>query len=366
MANITNAASLIDSINSINTTYSPDTNTNSSAIKLSALQSEYKVVMTMYQNAYQNYITSVSSNIATATTHAAPISAAKLSVAQAQSAYDKANAAKTQAIAVVMPYYAYGSKTGRPPQYLLDKITAATISEMDAQNELRRAQSALSKANTTISPAYMELPGKQYWGTTGLQEGAVNSKDDCQTMCTNSLKCTGATYDSSLNYCWTRSGDGSIDTGSSQKNAIILNSEFPIIVLKMLNDKLIELNAAITNELQYAYSSTNQDQITNTQLSNQLAHLIHNKNRINKIIKSNNDTVEQELNESELYVTQSYTYYNLYFVIMLVLTALYIGNNVFSIITLILLILIITVNTTIFSGIAILLLLFVLFYLKSN
>ena len=76
--------------------------------------------------------------------------------------------------------------------------------------------------------------------------------------------------------------------------------------------------------------------------------------------------LEKKLNESELYVTQSYTYYNLYFVIMLVLTALYIGNNVFSIITLILLILIITVNTTIFSCISILLLLFFLFYLKSN
>ena len=304
MANTTNAASLIDSINSINTTDAADTDANSSVIKLAALQAEYKVVMTMYQNAYQNYITSISNNIAATATATTPAPA-----------------------------------TATPSP---DTPTAATTA------------------------AYMELPGKQYWGTTGLQEGAVNSKDDCQTMCSNSPNCTGATFDSSLNYCWARSGDGSIDPGSSTQNAIILNNEFPIIVLKMLNDKLFQLNDDITNELQYTYSYTDQDQITKSQLSDQLTELIQNKNRINNIITSTTNTIGQEFNESELYVTQSYTYYNLYFVIILVLTALYIGNNVFSIITLILLILIITVNTTIFSGIAILLLLLVFFYLKSN
>lgn len=291
--NITNvsqstASDLMNAVTAIDT---------SSSIKLAALQKEYDVVTTMYKNAYQSYITSLSSTVSTT------------------------NATTTNATTT--------TATTTPSTYLFNK---------------------------------MKYNGPN--GSKDIQSSTVTSAPMCQTLCANNPQCSGATYDASASgvNCWVRGGDGNIDTGDEDQNAIISSREFPIIILQMLNDKLTALNQKISAEINNTYSKDANYKDNKSMRENRatLTQNVSETNEINEKIANITNTVEQQFVNSKQYVTQKYSIFTLYFVVLFVIIALYVANLTFSIITLILLILIITVNTNIFSGI--ILFLFILFY----
>ena len=275
----TTASDLMNAITAIDT---------SSAIKLAALQKEYDVVTTMYKNAYQSYITSLSSNATT--------------------------------------------------------------------------PSSTTTASTTPSTYFFNK--MKYNGSTDLQTSTVTSAPMCQTLCANNKQCTGATYNASASgvNCWVRGGDGNIATSTDDQIAVVSSGQFPIIILQMLNEKLTTLNQKISAEINSTYfKDTNyKDNKSMIDMRATLTQNVKETNEINENIANITNTVEQQFDNSKQYVTQRYSIFTLYFVVLFVIIALYAANFTFSIITLILLILIISVNTNIFS--AIILFLFILFY----
>jgi len=94
------------------------------------------------------------------------------------------------------------------------------------------------------------LPSSRFWGSSGIKDIVVNKIEECQAACSEDAKCTGATFNSSSGYCWLRTGTGQVNTSTnSNESAIMPNVSQNINNLKMLNDKLIQLNVQIMDEL---------------------------------------------------------------------------------------------------------------------
>jgi hypothetical protein len=359
---------------------------NSSAIKLQALEKEFDVVMKMYEEAYNNYTANLSKNTKVKEEDTCA-SYTGSSVGISQECYDKIwkDAGCTSTAQSADSDFV---KTQTLDFLKQDSEQFATLNDEEhnqgcyGSNEKPPTQSTQSTENTV----YNVLKGRTFWGTSGIKEGPVNSVDECKNMCIES-KCTGATYNASKNYCWARKGDRAVSAGLSEESAIIPQLKQDATVLKMLNDKLIKLNSEINVQLKEVYGTTDANEIQGQQVeqgpkgqqgqssethtskrkrvAEQLKQLTDEKGKIHKYIK-NIDEINAQYDGSDMYVTQAHASYTLYFVIAIIIFALVIQNNMFSIITVILLLLIVTVNTTIFSMIAIFLLLLIVAKMKTS
>jgi len=106
---------------------------------------------------------------------------------------------------------------------------------------------------------FVALRGRTYWGKYGLKESALQTVQECESMCASDLKCTGATFNPAKRYCWTRGGDGNISLGSPNDYAIIPQIRQNLIVLQNLNQKLININNEINSILNKIYPIAQQD-----------------------------------------------------------------------------------------------------------
>jgi hypothetical protein len=95
---------------------------------------------------------------------------------------------------------------------------------------------------------FSALKGRTWWGAASLSEGPASTQAECETMCANSDKCSGATFNPVKRYCWTRTGDGIITTGQDDDYALISQQREALSAMKGLNDKLLDLNNQIASE----------------------------------------------------------------------------------------------------------------------
>ena len=108
-------------------------------------------------------------------------------------------------------------------------------------------QSKIANGDTRV---FDILPSSRFWGTSGIKDIVVNKIEECQAGCAEDSRCTGATFNSSNGYCWLRTGTGSVSTSTDpNESAIMPKVSQNISNLKMLNDKLIQLNLQIMDEL---------------------------------------------------------------------------------------------------------------------
>lgn len=262
-----------------------------STIKLETLEKEFDIVMKMYEEAYKTYVSSLSDNIAV---------------------------------------------------------------KDDTNN-----------TTSSSSTKYIVLKGRTYWGTNGLKEGSASSVEECQTMCSEFGNCEGATYNSSKNYCWARSGEGTAEASEDpDDNAIVPELKQNAIILKMLNDKLIDLNTKILAELKNVEKessesiampslssssspSSNSSGSKTTNLKGQLDSLTKDKSHIDQLMQQI-ENIDAEFKDSHTTVIQSNVSYILYFIIVLIILTIAIGNSTFSkfAIVLIIISIIIAVSTS--------------------
>lgn len=139
---------------------------------------------------------------------------------------------------------------------------------------------------------FVTLSGRAYWGTGNLNMSTNKTLKQCETMCASDLKCTGATFNSSNNYCQTRIGESDISIGNKTDYAILPKIRQNLIILKKLNQKLLDINNSIKTELnkivpiaQNDYKLKNEKQI---ELNNYYQKLL-----------SEQQTLETTLNEYE-------------------------------------------------------------------
>ena len=103
--------------------------------------------------------------------------------------------------------------------------------------------------NTSGTSSFISLKGRTWWGSQGLKEGTVSNESDCISMCASDEKCSGATFNPVKRYCWSRTGDGSISPGLDSDAALIRKQTAAITLMKLFNDKLLNLNKEIGNSL---------------------------------------------------------------------------------------------------------------------
>jgi uncharacterized membrane protein len=145
---------------------------------------------------------------------------------------------------------------------------------------------------------FVKLKGRSWWGTSGISESNVNNENDCQDMCINSDKCSGATYNSTKRYCWTRTGESNITVGKDDDYAIIPKTTATLITMKTLNEKLLSLNDEIDNELTNI-SPEIKEQLQeknekHTALNGSYKKLIEQKIEIEKQLEEYNSINEQQ------------------------------------------------------------------------
>jgi chromosome segregation ATPase len=174
-----------------------------------------------------------------------------------------------------------------------DKIKASLIKVEALQKEyevtLQQYEEAvknyikiLQSGSNNASNKYTALKGRAWWGNRALREGSVANKRECESMCANDAKCSGATFNPVKRYCWTRKGDGTLSVGETNDYALLPSQKSALIIMKSLNNKLLDINSKITSELKNV----------NPEVMQQIKS---RNNKHQKLKKSYNDLLEQKM-----------------------------------------------------------------------
>lgn len=276
----------------------------STLIKVETLQKEYEVTLQQYQEAGKNYISSLQlSKLNPCANYK------KYSTGISQECYDK--------------IWKEQGCIGKPQNVSSDYLKSLTIdglvndsylwATLTDETHRKGCYGDSTDYNTNPSATYPNttnftaLKGRTWWGTGGLSEGTVNSQEECENMCANSSQCSGATFNPVKRYCWTRTGDNGLSAGMDTDNALIPQQTATLSVMTQLNQKLIDLNQEMSNELQninpeviQQYQEKNQKQ---QQLEASYNQLLEQKIQLKKQLQEYY-SVQQEENNQSLFVNQ--------------------------------------------------------------
>jgi len=178
---------------------------------------------------------------------------------------------------------------------------------------LQQYQEAVKNYITLIQTndkTFVSLTGRSWWGEKGLAEKNTDSKEQCQEMCANNNKCTGATFNPVKRYCWTREGDASLSVSDTDDLAIIPKQTSALISMKTLNEKLLNINDAISNEFKNIDPTVKQQmklkQIKQTQLNKSYQHLLDQKIQMEKQLQEYY-SIQQNYDNQTLFVNKHFT-----------------------------------------------------------
>jgi hypothetical protein len=165
---------------------------------------------------------------------------------------------------------------------------------------------------------YVSLPGRTFFGTTGLKEGAVDSENECKALCSSDPLCTGATYNASKSYCWTRSGKGDIAPGLGDDVALITEVTQNANTVQQLNDKLTDLNLKIGEALNKAIPEVrlqmNEKAEKQGTLQSVYSQLLIDRKNIDSMLKEY-QMIEQQYDDKTIYVDQNHSAHILWIII---------------------------------------------------
>ena len=201
-----------------------------------------------------------------------------------------------------------------------DKMKEALIKVETLQKEyevtLQQYQEAVNNyintlqtntSNTDNQVKYTVLKGRTWWGLKGVSEGTVDTQEECETMCSNADKCSGATFNPVKRYCWTRTGEGEISTGSDTDYALIPKQKDSLRIMKVLNDRLLKINSEISKELTNVNPNIKEqlqeNNIKKEQLNKSYTALLEQKMEMEKQLQAFY-SIEQDNTNSNLYVNQ--------------------------------------------------------------
>lgn len=314
---------------------------DSTNILLDTLENEYMMVLQQYEVAYNNYITNLKQNHADFSQDPSGYTILKVNGMNNtycrgdgwdQNGWPKSMGTLTNekcAAACNADTGCVAYDLGRPNAnqeydcWLFGNDAVAPIQDP--------ATYGCHKKNPPIPPSeydsrFVSLQGKTFWGTGGVKEGPSQTAEDCESMCLSDQKCTGATFNPDKQYCWARTGEGSVAAGLGSDYALIPKLRLNVMVLKQLNSKLLNINTKIANGLKQLIpdaqrSSSDKDQ-KQQELSRSYAALLKEQQELEVMLKEY-QTLEEQLVNNELYVNQqnsSVKFWLLFALIILILT----------------------------------------------
>jgi hypothetical protein len=176
-----------------------------------------------------------------------------------------------------------------------------------------------SSGSTT---AFTTLQGRTFWGAAGISDSAATSVEECQALCSSDSTCTGATFNSEKQQCFTRSGQGDVAVGEDNEYAIVPELAQNAQVLQMLNQKLMDLNAKISDTLntmtEPSKNNTTAANSQNDELKSIYNSLLAERKNIDKML-NDYTTLNEAVSDQSIYVLQNNTAYMFWFLVALII-----------------------------------------------
>ena len=308
----------------------------SAVIKVEALQKEYEVTLQQYQESGKNLINNLQSG------NSNPCANYRRdSTGISQECYEKiwTDQGCTNLDSV-------DANSAWPKAQTLDTLVNDSFLWATLTDDTHRKGCYGDSTNftTNTEPIYPDtnlftaLKGRTWWGTSGLKEGTVSTQQECEDMCANTTQCSGATFNPVKRYCWARSGDSTITVGKSDDYALITSKKEILSTMKYLNQRLLDLNNEITNELRNinpeVQQQYNEKNLTQEQLNVSYDKLLEQNQSIKKDLEQHY-SIEQEENNQTLFVNKEGLYYKLWifltFIVVFITIKQMVGVSVSSI-----------------------------------
>ena len=151
------------------------------------------------------------------------------------------------------------------------------------------------------------------------QKASINNIQDCQALCSSTLNCSGATFNSTNSTCKLSSGEGSIAKGQTGDTAFMLEGPNLLKKAQQLNGKLTDLNLQITNMTTGGGGSFNESAVHNKgeELRAQLDILRKERNKLDRIVEEKMELDEAE-QEGDLITNSNYYSFVLLFTLIII------------------------------------------------
>jgi hypothetical protein len=312
-------------------------------IKILSLEKEYKLTLNQYEQAYQTYISLLKSHKQTMTSNYTQASGPG-GICTGSSGFFpdgmwEKNAGsypqdQCQALCDDNPNcsgYNLGVKDSNGNfscSLFADKNTQITLNS--SANGCYRKKTFSTSSSNKISnnnrtAEFISLRGKNFWGTAPLSQGRVNSIQECENMCGSDINCTGATFQSSNNLCFTRTGMAEVVNGQSSDYALVPQIRQILNTLQNLNNQLLNINQQIDTQMQSLYPIAQQDQINKNakqlELNDNYMKLLEEQNEITVNLQEY-ETLEEKYDNNSLNVNQKNILYKFWTLLAILLLAI--------------------------------------------
>ena len=302
-------------------------NTKSIVLSLETLSKKYDTVLIKYNQAqkdYINYLKSQSSNMACSKYNSD-------STGIDQDCYDeiwkKAGCTTTGKVSSNSDWAKKQTLNG----LIYDSYLWATMTDSQHRNGCYGSTTDTSVYSTETEPNYninseplTAIKGTTFWGEKKLNEGEATSLEQCKAMCASDSSCSGATYNPDKAYCWTRSGEGEINTGLSNDYAIIPEHLKYLKVIQGLSEQLTNINSEILKTINKGEPIYTDQEIQIKQqtsiLNKNYKKLIKEREKVEKTIKKYQDLSKSQ-NNGEIFINKNYTTY--FFLIVIILITIF-------------------------------------------
>jgi hypothetical protein len=316
--------------NDNNSNQNNDDGTKSVVLGLEKLSKEYDIVLIKYNQAqkdYINYLKTQSSN-----NSCSKYNSESKEIDQA--CYDeiwKKSSCTTTGIVNASTDWA---KSQTLNGLINDSFSWATMTDSEHRDGCYGASADSSVYSTATEPNYninsetlTAIKGATFWGADKLNEGDSTSVEQCKEMCSADSSCTGATYNIDKAYCWTRTGEGAISTGTPSEYAIIPENLKYLKVIQGLSKKLESINQSILkimNKGKPLYSTQEIQRKRQTAVLNyNYKKLIKEREKVEKTIKKYQD-LNKSQNEGEIVITKNYSAFIGSVIVFLIIVVLFI------------------------------------------
>jgi hypothetical protein len=170
---------------------------------------------------------------------------------------------------------------------------------------------------------YYVKPNFKYIGKDGvLLSESTKDITSCQSLCSANLKCGGINYNTSTQACELQSGIGDFVPGDKNDSASTTRAMEALVELLKVNTELIQLNDEINDlnaNTQPPFHFGMQTLFeTDKDLFNHNQSLRQEREKIRQAMIAYNDVDTEYINRA-MDVEQHYAYYNVWFVVMVIL-----------------------------------------------
>ena len=316
--------------NNNNNNNNTDDGTKSVVLGLEKLSKEYDIVLIRYNQAQKDYINYLK-------TQSTSMSCSKYNSDSKeidQACYDEIWRKSGCTTTGIVNASVDSSKSQTLNGLIYDSFLWATMTDSQHREGCYDSNTDESVYSTAIEPNYninaeplTHIKGATFWGTGKLNEGQSTSIEQCKAMCSADASCTGATYNPDKAYCWTRTGEGPINSSIPNDYAIIPENLKYLKVIQGLSEQLTNINQEILktmNKGKPLYSDQELHRKQQTVILNQnYKKLMIEREKVEKTIKKYQD-LNKSQNQGEIFISQNYSKFIVFVIIILIILFLFI------------------------------------------